>query len=502
MTDLFELPIAEGQALMSAHLRFDVSVNRTVEVLRIEIERELLPLEDGTPPDARIVEPCLAGRVQGGVYVPIVVDAFGQILEEIGAKVLHPAGVVDNQWNVLQVSKAPGINSGVPSEDEGVHPPPFGTRHPLRRGAKVHRFLIEPSTIRKGCGDEIVRELILRADHRGESPLAGKASPDGQDAESSRQVFGIPRYVRALVERVEALHVLSLQFEVEDGRVLSNAIWANRLRDDDEPMLQAPSNQDLSRCPSVLRGDLRNDRMVQPVSAREGAVGLQLHLLLHTELEQLLLVQEGMEFDLVHRGRNRRCGEQFLEVASRVVADADRAGEPVVVDLEQRLPRFVSQARYRPVDEIQIDVVEAAEFAATLLERPQGGLVAMVVVPELRRDEYLVPRDPALPHRDSKIAFVPVQLRGIEQAVSDLQGIRDRVPGRLPRAGLPHPEAQDGHPVPVVQRDARSEGQAHRCTDGTRATSTLTAGDFTTSECPSSGRRTASSPLWHRASLS
>src|SRR3989441_10270845 len=147
--------------------------------------------------------------------------------------------------------------------------------------------------------------------------------------------------------------------------------------------------------------------MVESMSAREGCVRLTPHPMLHADLEQALLVQEGMEFDLVHGGRNRRCREQFFEVANRVVADADRAGEPVVVDLKQRLPRFVSQARYRPVDEIQIDVVEA-EFAATLLERPQGGLVAMVVVPELRRDENLVPRDPALPDRDSKIAFVAV----------------------------------------------------------------------------------------------
>src|SRR2546425_3453555 len=171
------------------------------------------------------------------------------------------------------------------------------------------------------------------------------------------------------------------------------------------------------------------------------------------------------------------------------------------VDFQQHLPRFVSQARYRPVDEIQIDIVEA-EFAAALFERPQRRLVAMVVVPELRRDEDLVPRDAALADRDSKIAFVPVQLRGIEQAVSALQADRDGISGRLPGAGLPHPEAQDRHPVPVVQRDARSEGQAHPRTDGTRATSTLTADDLTTSECLSSDRRTASSPPGRRGPLS
>src|SRR2546426_11368999 len=89
-------------------------------------------------------------------------------------------------------------------------------------------------------------------------------------------------------------------------------------------MLQAPSNQDLSRCPSVLRGDLRNDRMVQPVSAREGAVGLQLNPLLHTELEQILLVQEGMEFDLVHGGRKRGFPEQIFEGGQCVVSESGR----------------------------------------------------------------------------------------------------------------------------------------------------------------------------------
>src|SRR3989441_2278867 len=241
--------------------------------------------------------------------------------------------------------------------------------------------------------------------------------------------------------------------------------------------------------------------MVESMSAREGTVRLQLNPMLHAELEQVLLVQEGMELDLVHGGWNRRCREQVFEVADRVVADADRAGEPLVVDLQQRLPRFVSQARYRPVDEIQIDIIEA-EFVATLFERPQRRLVAMVVVPELRCDEDLFPRDPAFPDRDSDVAFVPIQLRGIEQAISDLEGDRDRAPGRLPGAGLPHAQAQDGHLVPVVQRDSRSKVQAHRRTDGARATSTLTADDLTTSECLSSGRRTASSPPWRRASLS
>src|SRR2546428_2640497 len=111
-------------------------------------------------------------------------------------------------------------------------------------------------------------------------------------AESSRQVFGIPRHVRALVERVEPLHVLSLQLEVEDARVLSNAVRADGFRNDDQPMLQAPSNQDLSRRPCILRGDLDYDRMVQSVSAREGAVRLQLNLVLPPDSSHTFLYRK------------------------------------------------------------------------------------------------------------------------------------------------------------------------------------------------------------------
>src|SRR3989442_10060394 len=70
-------------------------------------------------------------------------------------------------------------------------------------------------------------------------------------------------------------------------------------------MLQAPTNQDLGRGPTVPRCDLRNDRMIESMTAGEGAVRFQLNLLADAESEQLLLIQEGMELDLVHGGRSR-----------------------------------------------------------------------------------------------------------------------------------------------------------------------------------------------------
>src|SRR2546425_12066232 len=70
-------------------------------------------------------------------------------------------------------------------------------------------------------------------------------------------------------------------------------------------MLQAPTNQDLGRGPTVPRCDLRNDWMIESMTAGEGAVCFQLNLFADAESEQLRLIQEGMELDLVHGGRGR-----------------------------------------------------------------------------------------------------------------------------------------------------------------------------------------------------
>src|SRR2546428_10662299 len=77
-------------------------------------------------------------------------------------------------------------------------------------------------------------------------------------------------------------------------------------------MLQAPTNQDLGRGPTVPRCDLRNDWMIESMTAGEGAVCFQLNLFADAESEQLRLIQEGMELDLVHGGgTGGRAGSRY-----------------------------------------------------------------------------------------------------------------------------------------------------------------------------------------------
>src|SRR2546422_6639234 len=85
-------------------------------------------------------------------------------------------------------------------------------------------------------------------------------------------------------------------------------------------MLQAPTNQDLGRGPTVPRCDLRNDWMIESMTAGEGAVCFQLNLFADAESEQLRLIQEGMELDLVHGGRGRGRAGQVLPGSDLVFA--------------------------------------------------------------------------------------------------------------------------------------------------------------------------------------
>src|SRR2546425_7603561 len=120
-------------------------------------------------------------------------------------------------------------------------------------------------------------------------------------------------------------------------------------------MLQAPTNQDLGRGPTVPRCDLRNDWMIESMTAGEGAVCFQLNLFADAESEQLRLIQEGMELDLVHGGRRRWRAGQVLPVSARVVSHPPPPRGCPPPGLCGRPPRLPSQTPPPPQDEGQVD---------------------------------------------------------------------------------------------------------------------------------------------------
>src|SRR3989442_3496724 len=107
-------------------------------------------------------------------------------------------------------------------------------------------------------------------------------------------------------------------------------------------MLQAPTNQDLGRGPTVPRCDLRNDWMIESMTAGEGAVCFQLNLFADAESEQLRLIQEGMELDLVHGGRGPGGARDVVRRSGRGGGYPRRPRAALPPHHSERLPRHPS----------------------------------------------------------------------------------------------------------------------------------------------------------------
>jgi len=135
------------------------------------------------------------------------------------------------------------------------------------------------------------------------------------------------------------------------------------------------------------------------------------------------------------------------------VRHARRPHQAFPDEIEDRAVRLdvLVDARQRPVDQEEIDVVEGEEFQA-----PQQGrarlVIAMIPAAQLRRDEQFIARH--APRRDPPPhpGLVPVARGGIDQAIPlpDRQGHRRSRPIVIQR---PRPQANQRHRVAGIQRD-------------------------------------------------
>ena len=145
---------------------------------------------------------------------------------------------------------------------------------------------------------------------------------------------------------------------------------------------------------------------------------------LRAQRARLAPLEERRQLDLVDVRDALRVGEQLLEMRHEEVADADRARAPSAYALE-RAPRVEPLAGDGPVDEVEVDVIEAEPLQAGV-ERAQRAVVALVVVPQLRRDEDLLAREPLVAHRGADVGLVAVDARGVDVAIAERRARRRR----------------------------------------------------------------------------
>ena len=121
---------------------------------------------------------------------------------------------------------------------------------------------------------------------------------------------------------------------------------------------------------------------------------------------------------------------------------------------DERLPRVdvAVLGRERPVDQVQVEIVEAELVAGSRRTRA-AGVVAVGVVVQLGGDEQLVARDAGRGDRGADARFVAVHRRGVDRAVAGLERGADGPFGLVGR-NLEHAEAELRHVVAAVEGDA------------------------------------------------
>ncbi len=162
-----------------------------------------------------------------------------------------------------------------------------------------------------------------------------------------------------------------------------------------------------------------------------------------------------MQLDLVDGGRHPRLVDQPLQMLRLEVRHPDRARPALFLDPDEGAPSVEIQVllRRRPVDQIEVDRLQAQAVQA-LVEGRERRVVALVVVPQLRGQEHRLA--PKLGRRDplAHPPLVGVGRRRIDRSIAGLQRRPDHRRGVvLWRA--PDPQSELRHHAAIVQRHMR-----------------------------------------------
>ena len=266
----------------------------------------------------------------------------------------------------------------------------------------------------------------------------------------------VPGHVQALVEGLEARHLGRRELEVEEGGVLGDARAMDRLGQRHEALLQGPAEHDLRRRPGVRRGHRLHDRVMQAPAAGQRAVGLDGDAVSPAEVDQRGLGEERVQLELVDHRRHVRRRQQLAQVRLHVVADADRACPALGVDRLQRAPAPRPSFEHGPVDEVQVDVLEADGGEAPL-ERPPCGVVAVVPVAQLGGDEDFAAGDAGGAQCRADVPLVAVDVRRVDVPVAQLERPTHRILCLVAGPGAEDPQPEHWQVNAAGQLDAGAD---------------------------------------------
>ncbi len=189
-----------------------------------------------------------------------------------------------------------------------------------------------------------------------------------------------------------------------------------------------PAQHDLGAGAAVAFGRRGDGRLGEKLRAtRQRAVGYERHSVAAAGLQNLVLAQIRMIFDLVAGERMARDGHGLVDQRNGEVRDPDMARQSPLGNVVQGGDRLSQRNGLRgPMDQRQIDLIEPQPPEARL-DRPLQIALGQIGEPDLGGDEDIVADNAAgaqpLAHR--RLVFIH---RGrIQMAVASAQGARDKL---------------------------------------------------------------------------
>ena len=101
------------------------------------------------------------------------------------------------------------------------------------------------------------------------------------------------------------------------------------------------------------------------------------------------------------------------------------------------------------MNQIQVHVVEAQLFQGRI-DALAGGVVAVVLKPELAGDEYFVTGDAAVTDGPANFVFIEIGRRCVDVAVAEMQGLRHGVIGAAVVGNEKYAEADGGDSISIT----------------------------------------------------
>jgi hypothetical protein len=188
---------------------------------------------------------------------------------------------------------------------------------------------------------------------------------------------------------------------------------------------------------------------VEVGTAAQRAIGFHGYAQVPALLRQFRLLVAGVQLNLVD-GRDNFCGlQQIVQVVCEEVGDTDGPDLVVFIQPLHLLPGLDVQVlgRHRPMDEVQVHVIQAEDLAA-VLECCLGPV--LFTVPELGGDKDVLARNAGGCDRCSNSGLVAVGGSRVDVAVSSLEGVLHGALG-IPRRYLENTETKLGYGDAVVQ---------------------------------------------------